>query len=265
LKFKDFYCFKAQNSKINEHQNRGFKYSSSDAENELQINSPKKSTLNRNERTTSNNKIYTTSSFGRQKEPPSIPNGISLPINYEMSSFQDTKSSIVAPVAPKQLNKKPQMNMYYEHQQVQSELISQPTYFTHQSPAPQSRLITSTESTSPFDNDTESKALFKPNIQAAASNTAEALGALANAASSAELLDKNFKTQTPILSYKQPSLLDNNSHDQHQQQMSAIKPPKMPIPSTSTSISSVPFNGDRIVMNNVAGSRKPLAGFSSFI
>jgi hypothetical protein len=159
--------------------------------------------------------------------------------------------------------------MYYEHQQVQSELISsQPTYFTHQSPAPQSRLITSTESTSPFDNDTESRALFKPSIQAAASNTAEALGALANAASSSEQLEKNFKTQTPFLSYNQPSLLDSNSHDQQQQQqqqMSAIKPPKMPIPSTSTSISSVPFNGDRIVMNNVAGSRKPLAGFSSFI
>ena len=237
----------------------------------MQINSPKKSTLNRNERATSNNKIYTTSSFGRQKEPISIPNGISLPINYEMSSFHDPKGSIsVVNSIARQQNKKPQMNMYYEHQQVQSELISQPTYFTHQSPAPQSRLITSVSSTSPFDNDSENKALFKPNIQTAASNTAEALGALANAASSSsELVEKNFKAQTPVLSYKPPPLLDNNFHDQqqqqqHQQQSIAVKQ-KIPISSTSTSISSVPFNGDRIVMNNVAGSRKPLAGFSSFI
>jgi hypothetical protein len=53
-----------------------------------------------------------------------------------------------------------------------------------------------------------------------------------------------------------------------QQTVPTRNPPPVPSQTTTTasiSSSSVPFSGDRLLMNNVAGSRKPLTGFSSFI
>jgi hypothetical protein len=155
---------------------------------------------NENENETTAAKIYTTtnSTFGRQGGSGG---GIQLPVNYELTNNANFDTFTTTP-----RRKQPvQLNMYYEHQQVQQ----QPTYFTHQSPP-------------------KTPPLPSP-------------------------------PPPPPLPLPLPKL---------QQTVPTRNPPPVPSQTTTTasiSSSSVPFSGDRLLMNNVAGSRKPLTGFSSFI
>ena len=184
-----------------------------------------------------NVKLYTTSSFGRQIDSPSdvISSGIQLPVNYEINNIDNANQ--IKKLSISKINKKlPSMNMYYDHHQVQSEFISQPTYHTHQSPVINKRLSIANKDNIEINN--------KTNIQSAASNTTEALGSLNNTVTSPKLMNYNYKYD--IITSKQNSTNDLKIS----KTLSFEAHPK-------TSISSVPFSGDRVVMNNVAGSRKP--------
>ena len=232
--------------------NINFNYSSSDTDNDAP-------NLNNAQSNTANRKIYTTSSFGRQQQQLSAVQPPQLPSNYQMSSFDDRRA--VQMNAYASTKSKKQQNMYYEHQQMQQQQQQQqPTYHLHQSPVQVRNRTPSPPPPPPPPPPMIAERLSSATnsygvnpIQTAASSTAEALGALANAASIRAKNSNCYVQQAPPL------------------------PPQMPAPSlanvgeqaktmtNNVSSISIALNGDRVVMNNVAGSRKPLSGYSSFI
>ncbi len=99
----------------------------------------------------------------------------------------------------------------------------------------------------------------RPNqlIAKAASNTVEAIGALTNYAvsSGASLKQTNQKLTLPS-----NHEIANNTNNNNIQVDSTPNNNN----NSNNNNSSINFNGDRLVMNNTAGSRRPLTGYSSF-
>ena len=194
----------------------------------------------------SNRKIYTTSSFGRQPqqqqqqgtsgEAPMVP------------TFQDRRMENASNYASnryKTLN----MNTYYDHQQVYQmsgeQQAKQPTYHTHmaqmemqqyppvsaQSPPPPSPPPPPPPPPPPLP-------MFKlPPMQLPISQ--QLLPQLPE-------LPRNLPP-----TFNQTDIPNSNPNQGHNEPTSSI----------SINLKS----GDRVVMNNTAGSRKPLTGFSSFV
>lgn len=189
------------------------------------------------------------------------------------------------------------MNAYFDHQQVmQMQMQQQPMYHTHVAeqtrpptppppppPLPQPPTIQPNQyrmsCKSPFihkkplqivHNQAPPQLKQQPqmsSITSAASNTVEAISALANAVnpanSSIKLKNNPINSATPpSLNEPQPKSSDvaqaNNNHNNI--------PNKNPNnPTNNASSISISLSGDRVLMNNVAGSRRPLAGGYSFL
>ena len=235
-----------------EHINRSFKHSSSDTENELQ-NKILKSTTNYEQKniSISNKNILNTSSFGRQTNSEEINNDILLSVNKEFilneiksnqidSQSKNTISDNILPI-----------NMYYDHQDMTLISEPQPTYYTHQSPKNYShtQLI-----------NLKNKKIT-PNIQNAVNNTVQALGSLANAIS-VGTASNTFKNNSNECNYELKHDTNTLNDKEKKYSVSNILNSKQGENMQNNSI-SVPFNGDRVLMNNVAGSRKPLTGIST--
>lgn len=195
----------------------------------------------------SNRKIYTTSSFGRQPEIASkggIPQTLqkqqqelqqkhSVINNAESSveppgTFQDRRNSQINSNYLSSRNKL-NMNTYYEHQQIYQ--MQQPTYHTHIAQNIGSNEIQSQISPPP-----------PPPPPPAPPTLPEQVPQLPQ-------LPKNLPPVRP-------------PPEVHPPQPPLIQSPE---PKSAANISISLKSGDRVVMNNQAGSRKPLTGFSSFV
>ena len=198
----------------------------------------------------SNRKIYTTSSFGRQ---PDVKNGIPQTLQKQQQELQQKQSVINSAEAGEsipdtfqdrrnsQINSnylssrnKLNMNTYYEHQQIYQ--MQQPTYHTHITPEVQSQI--SPPPPPP------------PPLPPAPPTVPEQVPQLPK-------LPSNLPPVRP------PSEIHSTPPPPPTQQPPLIQSPEPKNPATNISISLK--SGDRVVMNNQAGSRKPLTGFSSFV
>ena len=101
----------------------------------------------------------------------------------------------------------------------------------------------------------------KPNeiIANAVSNTVTAIGALNNycVSSGASLKQINQKLTLPTNTSTNITINSNPNNEINQNNNNNNN-------NENQNNSSINFNGDRLVMNNTAGSRRPLTGYSSF-
>jgi hypothetical protein len=174
----------------------------------------------------SNRKVFTTSSFGSNNKREENFNRI--PIINSFEERRDTNTNTINQTYNyrnnNQNNKSLCMNTYYEHQQLYQQ--KQPTYSVDMSYS-----ITDKEQKFPSPS-----ALAKSSTPAISSKIV-----------SSELVDNTDLSvnTTKLITSTSPNDLPNKNNKN--------------ISSISISLTS----GDRLIMNNTAGSRKPLTGFSS--
>jgi len=216
----------------------------------------------------SNRKVFTTSSFGtnQSKIQPTTnsfeerrnTNTHNQPINnYASNNQRNNKSSLC-------------MNTYYEHQQVyqmrtDNQIPKQPTYHTHielnqsqQQQQQQQNTVDTFPSPPPVVK--SSSVQHPPPPPPPPPPLPQQHNLRVNPETKANLHDNKINYNKPTTKLMEP---ESPTHMPQQQQQ---QPPPLPPPlnnnKNSSSISISLSSGDRVVMNNTAGSRKPLTGFS---
>jgi hypothetical protein len=182
--------------------------------------------------------VYTTNTFGTNKQN-SFENRRGTANNKTFQAPNPNQNSLINPYCSSRDKVKTNPNTYFDHQQViqlqQQQQQQQPTYYTHQSPASMRTPLINTTTTT-----TVNQLINEPNGNENNNNN-----------------EANNQLKTKLLDITLNGNVNEQTNNNNEMQTSNNN-------NNSSSI-SINLSGDRALMTNVARSRKPLTGVSSFV